>query len=381
MPRGEPHNIPLNGLFSLPPGLATASVTDRAKFWKLLGQEALRLKQGEIKAGIDIWGNKFQPIKRRWGVRTPLIPHDGSSRTLELLALNSTARGATLFWRSGGGRTSWPTILGYHAYKHGTRSLPVRNAIGLSPQSVEHLMVKSEEWQAGFEAGLATLKRPGIERPERFPSRLKGYVPTVRGKPVELGEVYPKPPRPTPKPKPKPISPKPVAIKLTPAQDRAAMAEADRLTREAQAEAQKMMEEMRRKHPVAEGVGGLAEGVTFIPAPYAKNRREVIVLVDVAKLDSAMAKNRIHYVGPGGTGETAKRGVYEQARKFIEKSRDEGKAVHIPMVHPNASTGEPEIGDGRHRWAALRDSGATVLPITASKGYAKKLQKQFGVSY
>lgn len=153
MPASEPKNIPLNGLFSLPPGLALTSVQHRAKFWKLIGKAAFSLKRGEIESGIDIWGNKFQPVKRSWGDSTPLLPHGKGSRTYRLLSLNSTARGATLFWKHGGGRESWSKILGYHAYQHGPRNLPVRNEIGLSPRSVEAVMARSAEWQAGYEAG------------------------------------------------------------------------------------------------------------------------------------------------------------------------------------------------------------------------------------
>lgn len=135
----ELKNIPLKGLFPLPEGVMTAPFSVRALFWKAVGEEALRLKRGEIESGIDRWGARFKPVKRTWGDPTPLIPHGDQSRTYRLLALNFTAQGATLFWRSGGGRESWKTILGYHAYRHGPRSLPVRDVLGLSPRSVEGL--------------------------------------------------------------------------------------------------------------------------------------------------------------------------------------------------------------------------------------------------
>lgn len=166
MPASEPKNIPLNGLFSLPPGLALTSVQHRAKFWKLIGKAAFSLKRGEIESGIDIWGNKFQPVKRSWGDSTPLLPHGKGSRTYRLLSLNSTARGATLFWKHGGGRESWSKILGYHAYQHGPRNLPVRNEIGLSPRSVEAVMARSAEWQAGYEAGKEASQAAPVSRAE-----------------------------------------------------------------------------------------------------------------------------------------------------------------------------------------------------------------------
>lgn len=214
MPSSEPKNIPLNGLFPLPPGLETASVPHRAKFWKLVGQEALRLKRGEIESGVDIWGNKFQTVKRQWGDPTPLLPHGQASRTYRLLSLNSTARGATLFWRAGGGRVPWPKILGYHAYRHGPRNLPVRNEIGLSPRSVEALMARSAEWQAGYEAGLeagggrAGTKAKGQEtRLERILREKKeraargiAYAPAPKPAPAQARPSV----RPVPAPAPQP---------------------------------------------------------------------------------------------------------------------------------------------------------------------------------
>ena len=150
----ELKNIPLKGLFPLPEELADAPSQARAVFWKLIGTEALRLKRQEILSGIDRWGNKFQAVKRKWGNPTPLIPHGKASRTYRLLSLNSSAQGATLYWKSEGGRETWPTILGYHAYKHGPRSLPVRDELGLTKKSVNQLMAQADIWKAGYEAGL-----------------------------------------------------------------------------------------------------------------------------------------------------------------------------------------------------------------------------------
>jgi hypothetical protein len=196
MSQFEPKNIPLRGLFSLPKALDSASIETRAKFWRLIGIEARHLKEREILSGIDRWGNKFQPVKRKWGNPTPLIPHGEDSRTYRLLTLNWTAQGATLYWRVGAGRMSWKTILGYHAYKHGPRSLPVRDEFGLSPKSIEILGARASAiWKT-------------------------------------IGSVGPKP-RPLPKPTSKPRS----RFRLSVADDRRRMAEADRLTREAMDEA------------------------------------------------------------------------------------------------------------------------------------------------
>lgn len=92
------------------------------------------MKRIEILRAIGSDGDSLVPVKRRVG-GPPLIPHGVSSRTYRLLDRTVYADGATLFWRGG-----WKTILGYHAYKHGSRRLPVRNAIGISPAGRKRAM-------------------------------------------------------------------------------------------------------------------------------------------------------------------------------------------------------------------------------------------------
>ena len=137
----ERKNIPLSAVFDFPEGLskalANAPLEKRKEFWKILGIEANRLKHEEVLRGIDRYGNKFQPVKRKLGNLTPLVPHGEKSRTYYLLNLNSRANGGILYWKSGGGRESLEHYSGYHAYRHGPRSLPVRDEFWLSPRSRE----------------------------------------------------------------------------------------------------------------------------------------------------------------------------------------------------------------------------------------------------
>lgn len=251
----EPKNIPLKGLFPLPDELADAPTQARVVFWRLIGTEALRLKRQEILSGIDRWGNKFQPVKRKWGDPTPLLPHGKASRTYRLLSLNSSAQGATLYWKSDGGRETWPTILGYHAYKHGPRSLPVRDELGLTQKSIGQLMAQADIWKAGYEAGLEwaskhskelKLGKPRIPPPERFPGSRAAYerelVRRLGEKPKVVLPVSEPKPRPKPKPKPRPAA---EDLKLTKAEDKRRMQEADRLAKEAADESQKIMDEAR----------------------------------------------------------------------------------------------------------------------------------------
>lgn len=149
---GEPKNIRLGRILKVPPELAGVATEHRVAFWRIVGARALAVKRREVAAGIGADGEPLLPVKREKG-GPPLIPHGEGSRTYRLLALNYRATGATLFWRGGGGRESWPTILGYHAYRHGPRSLPVRNTIGISPDGTRQIMAEGEAWQAGYKAG------------------------------------------------------------------------------------------------------------------------------------------------------------------------------------------------------------------------------------
>ena len=149
---GEPKTIRIEELIPVPPELAAAAVDHRAVYWRLIGGRALAVKKAEVLEGVGADGEPLLPVQRRQG-GPPLIPHRANSRTYRLLALAARADGASLYWRSGGGRTTWPTILGYHAYIHGPRSLPVRNTIGISPEGTRKVMAESETWRAGYKAG------------------------------------------------------------------------------------------------------------------------------------------------------------------------------------------------------------------------------------
>lgn len=323
----ERKNIPLKGLFPLPKDLETAPVDIRGRFWKWLGSVALRLKRDEISEGVDRFGNKFLPVRRKWGEPTPLIPHGLSSRTYRLLTYNWSAQAATLYWRSGGGRESWPTILGYHAYKHGPRSLPVRNTIGLSPKSVRIL-----EEQAS----------------------------------VIWREIGPSPPPPSPKPKPKPkprpreprpkppTPPPPPPVRLPAAEDFKLMEEeANRLTREAMEEARKIMEEARleaiRKREAEEAEARRARA----RAARAEKKRKAAApdLTGKPFMPGGSMKERLE---GWSEGDKAVKAILERSREASElaKAELENKDRIIALMYSRANaqgTAYDKIGEEMER--------------------------------
>lgn len=132
----------------------------------------------------------------------------------------------------------------------------------------------------------------------------------------------------------------------------------------------------------APGYGGLAEGITFSrPEVAQQNPRYHVVLVDVAKFDRSLAGDPTSYVGPGGVGPTSKPGAYANAKAFILRAKERGTQVDMPRVHFDARRpGEVGIGDGRHRWAVLRDEGAKTIPVTVSRGEVAAIRRKFGLA-
>lgn len=124
------------------------------------------------------------------------------------------------------------------------------------------------------------------------------------------------------------------------------------------------------------GRGGLAEAQRWIRSPGASTNRDAVVLIDVAAFDAAWSRDRGFYVGPGGSGGIA--GRYEEARKFLLRVLYGEIAIEMARVSVDEE-GAPTISDGRHRFAVLRDSGATEIPVTVPQNEADRLRELYGV--
>lgn len=109
-----------------------ASESEKRAYWKRLGELAVEAKRWELRRGIDVNGRRFAPVRpasRTDGAAGPaLSPHQAESRFQRLLRMVGTAQQCTLFWSHG-----WARYVKYHAYRMGPRTLPVRDAVGLSP--------------------------------------------------------------------------------------------------------------------------------------------------------------------------------------------------------------------------------------------------------
>ena len=158
-----PGSLPLTFLISgiEPPELQDAPPDAKARFWRIAGIIAERVKQDELARGLDRHGRKLKPVRvrkikfRRSGRVVdgePLMPHRGLSRTRRLLRYTVTSIGVLFYWGNG-----WAKILDYHrrgaCLKRKGKiigKLPVRDVFGISPAGMERIRAEAEmHWRNG----------------------------------------------------------------------------------------------------------------------------------------------------------------------------------------------------------------------------------------
>jgi hypothetical protein len=100
--------------------------------------------------------------------------------------------------------------------------------------------------------------------------------------------------------------------------------------------------------------------------------RRVVVWIDPVKMDPDWATEPSFYVGPGGTG-AAIGTRYADFGKWLEKG--------FP-VDPSRVTlredGQIVFGDGRHRFAYLRDQGLRRFPVLVPTNQANEFERRYG---
>lgn len=93
--------------------------------------------------------------------------------------------------------------------------------------------------------------------------------------------------------------------------------------------------------------------------PIEKRNGDIITHVNPDKFDPAFQKTS-NYVGKNGEGGIGSR--YKEFGNFVKKA-DSIRASNV-YIKPN---GVPVFGDGRHRYAYLRDQGLKKIPIAMDK--------------
>jgi hypothetical protein len=93
----------------------------------------------------------------------------------------------------------------------------------------------------------------------------------------------------------------------------------------------------------------------------------------VAKIDASWASDCASYISAGGVG-----GIDERYERFGIWLEDWAKPVELPMLCIDDITGGIAFTDGRHRFAWLRDHGATAIQAQAPSYCADEVAQKFG---
>jgi len=104
----------------------------------------------------------------------------------------------------------------------------------------------------------------------------------------------------------------------------------------------------------------LNEGINYKPTPGYDDDNTTIHHIPTEKIENSFKKSEYH-VGKDGSGGSKMK--YDRAKDFISSKP---KDFEVPSMHVH-DNGNVEFNDGRHRYAALRDSGAKTIPVTLSK--------------
>jgi hypothetical protein len=137
---------------------------------------------------------------------------------------------------------------------------------------------------------------------------------------------------------------------------------------------------------LATGQGSYQRGFLTLPGgreialthegPRAQAGGEVMVVVDVAKLDEAWQQNeRGLYIPEGGGGPESEGGYQGRRREVQQFLRDNNtlQASAVQMIGNGV-----QFADGRHRFSVLRDMGVEALPVSVPAEDAERVQAVVG---
>ncbi len=114
--------------------------------------------------------------------------------------------------------------------------------------------------------------------------------------------------------------------------------------------------------------------VTFTPHERAGGG-EVLVMVDPQKLDAAWRQDASYYIPTTGAGASEVKGRREGFLRFL----DTGKPIQAPRAGLDAE-GNPYFTDGRHRFAVLRDLGASHVGVVVPADQAADFRQRFAAA-
>ena len=381
-----PTSIKITGL--APPDLAGQPEPVRRQFWQLVAPIALKVKDDELARGLDAFGEPLKAIsartrKYRRSAMTPsgkgdpnappLMPAYQKSRVRSLMAARAFATHVELYWRfdpfTG---DQFGRILTY-------QRTAGRDVFGISPDGTRKLRALAwSAWTKWKKGGLAP-----VEKKTAFPSaalkagpqsRIAGIIarsaePGAGTRAIESAGVGD-------------LNTRWITRGIGAPKVKDLKARATRTGWQGRTEWQEYFgaEVPKPRPPIPTPIKAKIEaelGVKFAPAPVAQGNPEyTTVVVDVAKADADLALEPSSYVGPGGSG-AAIGGRYEEFARFLAEAKAKGLAIEQPRAFIGTD-GRFGLGDGRHRFAVLRDQGARAIPVSVRKDQAAAMRARYG---
>ena len=99
--------------------------------------------------------------------------------------------------------------------------------------------------------------------------------------------------------------------------------------------------------------------LVFKKSDLKSQRANVLIVVDVLKFDAAWSRDEGFHIPVGQEGLAGRRNRFEDFLKT-------GEPIEAPNVSVT-SQGVVQFGDGRHRFAVLRDLGYKEISVSVSK--------------
>jgi hypothetical protein len=107
----------------------------------------------------------------------------------------------------------------------------------------------------------------------------------------------------------------------------------------------------------------------FVLSPSAASAGHKMVYIDVNKFDPLFSKETDFYIGKGGSGESIGN-RYDRFKEFLK----EGIPIEVSQVSINEDM-QVGFGNGRHRYAVLRDMGFQRIPVSMSDESIERAKK------
>lgn len=101
----------------------------------------------------------------------------------------------------------------------------------------------------------------------------------------------------------------------------------------------------------------------FMVDPAYDNYRTTLAKIPTHKIESSFKNDTNYYVPKNGEGTKQNKFKYDKFKDFLDTKPDQIEASSLDIN----SDGHVHFNNGRHRYAVMRDSGVTHIPVSLDK--------------